>query len=182
LRSGEKEYTFAYTEEDDYQKAQKITMRKILTIITAAIILVVLIWGFFAYNRWYNHRSFERIVAEYKEESIPGKKEIYTLYDKGLLTLNDLGEGTIKIVLWDIEGNGIITWKPEEYQIILEFWSVDAQTDEIQIPHEHMRLALGDELDFGGYHFKIKDFTFVNHGRFNIIPVLFLEVTLPDDD
>jgi hypothetical protein len=147
---------------------------------TALLIIVIVFLGINAANRWYNQRLFEKLVNGFEQESIPGILEIYSIQEGKVLTLNDSGSGAIKIVLLDIQGKGVITWKEEDFAAVVDFWAVNPETNDVLIPRERIQLSVGDQLDFSGYHFVLREIEFVSQAWFRSSQVIFLEVSLTD--
>ena len=131
-------------------------MRKTALIITAAILLIILFWGFRYISMKRNQRAFEALGQQYRDASIPGQVEIYSIQEHGALELNDIGSGDVNIGYGETDWlAGTIAWKKEDKYIGLQFWTATADHEITKKINSDM--FIGDEIEFGGYRIKVKD-------------------------
>jgi len=158
---------------------KRVTMRKTVIIITAAILLFILFWGFRYLTMKRNQRQFEALEQQYQDSSIPGQVEVYSIQEHGALELDDIGFGDVNIGYgetgWPV---GTIAWKKEDKYLDLQFWTATA--DHKITSKVNSDMYISDEIEFGGYRIKVKDNYYLRTTPWKGTYFAFIEISLID--
>jgi len=135
----------------------------------------LLLWGINEIITWNSSRRFRIIRDSYKEESIPGVREIHYRNDNwGPLELDDNGFDLVRIGFIGVQGTGLITWRKEDYSVKLKCYTA-TPAHEI-ISEFNPDLYVGDEIEFGGYRIVVRDLVFLDGHAIVFLKVSPLEV------
>ncbi len=137
-----------------------MTKRRIIMIIIWLCLLCGLSIGLsYTYLKWKAGKYAQEIQKQIAQETIAGAREFYWISDHGALHLVDVGYGEVGIgYVYDLRNQKYLGILPVGGEPIasLHLWTSGSRTH--YQGSKNIELGVGEEVVFGGYKIKVRDF------------------------